>query len=37
MFSRLVIGNTPEQFAPQMKDELAVYRKVVDTAKLELD
>lgn len=33
----LVIGNTPEQFAAQMKDELAVYRKVVESAKLKLD
>lgn len=33
----VVIGNTPEQFAQQMKDELAVYRKVVDTAKLKLE
>jgi len=33
----VVLGNTPEQFAQQMKDELAVYRKVVETAKLKLD
>jgi len=33
----LVIGNTPEQFAAQMKEELAVYRKVVEQAKLKLD
>lgn len=33
----LVLGNTPEQFAQQMKDELAVYRKVVETAKLRLE
>ncbi len=33
----VVLGNTPEQFAQQMKDELAVYRKVVDTAKLKLE
>jgi len=33
----LVLGNTPEQFAQQMKEELAVYRKVVDTAKLKLE
>ena len=32
-----VLGNTPEQFAQQMKDELAVYRKVVETAKLKLE
>ncbi|MBL8339800.1 MAG: tripartite tricarboxylate transporter substrate binding protein BugE, partial [Rhodoferax sp.] len=29
----VVLGNTPEQFAVQLKDELAVYRKVVETAK----
>ena len=33
----IVLGNTPEQFAAQMKDELAVYRKVVETAKLKLE
>jgi len=33
----VVVGNTPEQFAAQMKDELAVYRKVVETAKLKLE
>lgn len=33
----IVLGNTPEQFAAQMKDELAVYQKVVSTAKLKLD
>jgi tripartite-type tricarboxylate transporter receptor subunit TctC len=33
----IVLGNTPEQFAQQMKDELAVYKKVVETAKLKLD
>jgi tripartite-type tricarboxylate transporter receptor subunit TctC len=33
----VVIGNTPEQFAAQMKDELAVYRKVVESAKLKLE
>jgi tripartite-type tricarboxylate transporter receptor subunit TctC len=33
----VVLGNTPEQFAQQMKDELAVYRKVVETAKLKLE
>ena len=33
----IVVGNTPEQFAAQMKDELAVYRKVVETAKLKLE
>jgi tripartite-type tricarboxylate transporter receptor subunit TctC len=33
----VVIGNSPEQFGNQMKDELAVYKKVVDTAKLKLE
>ena len=33
----VVLGNTPEQFAAQMKDELAVYKKVVETAKLKLE
>ena len=33
----VVIGNTPEQFAAQMKDELAVYRRVVESAKLKLE
>ena len=33
----VVLGNTPEQFAQQMKDELAVYRKVVQTANLKLE
>ena len=33
----VVLGNTPEQFAQQMKDELAVYRKVVETARLKLE
>ncbi len=33
----LVIANTPEQFAEQIKVEFAVYKKVVDTAKLSLD
>jgi len=33
----LLIGNTPEQFAEQMKAELAVYRKVVADQKLKLD
>jgi tripartite-type tricarboxylate transporter receptor subunit TctC len=33
----IVIGNTPEQFAAEIKAELAVYQKVVDTAKLKLD
>jgi tripartite-type tricarboxylate transporter receptor subunit TctC len=33
----LVIGNTPQQFAEQIKAEYAVYKKVVDQAKLKLD
>lgn len=33
----VVLGNTPEQFTLQMKDELAVYRKVVETSKLKLE
>jgi len=32
-----VIGNSPAQFAEQMKAELAVYKKVVETQKLTLD
>lgn len=33
----LIVANTPEQFAAQMKAEFDVYKKVVDTAKLRLD
>jgi tripartite-type tricarboxylate transporter receptor subunit TctC len=33
----IVVGNTPEQFAAQMKAEYEVYKKVVDAAKLKLD
>jgi tripartite-type tricarboxylate transporter receptor subunit TctC len=33
----LVVGNTPEQFAAQIKAEYEVYKKVVDTQKLRLD
>ncbi|QJC55941.1 hypothetical protein HC248_01225 [Polaromonas vacuolata] len=33
----LVIGNTPEQFAVQIKAEYEVYKKVVETAKLKLE
>jgi tripartite-type tricarboxylate transporter receptor subunit TctC len=33
----IIIGNTPQQFAEQIKAEYAVYKKVVDTAKLKLD
>ncbi len=32
-----VVANSPEQFAVQMADELAVYKKVVETAKLKLE
>jgi tripartite-type tricarboxylate transporter receptor subunit TctC len=33
----IVIANTPQQFAEQIKAEYAVYKKVVDGAKLKLD
>ena len=33
----IIIGNTPEQFAEQIKAEFAVYKKVVNSAKLKLD
>lgn len=33
----LIIANTPEQFSEQIKAEFAIYKKVVDTAKLSLD
>lgn len=33
----IIVGNTPQQFAEQIKAEYAVYRKVVDQAKLRLD
>jgi tripartite-type tricarboxylate transporter receptor subunit TctC len=33
----LIIANTPEQFAEQIRAEYSVYKKVVDTAKLKLD
>ncbi|GAC1537117.1 MAG: tripartite tricarboxylate transporter substrate binding protein BugE [Ramlibacter sp.] len=33
----IVIGNTPEQFGQQIKDEFAVYKKVVDGSNLKLD
>jgi tripartite-type tricarboxylate transporter receptor subunit TctC len=33
----LIVANTPEQFAEQIKAEFAVYKQVVDTAKLKLD
>ena len=32
-----VLGNTPEQFAAQIKAEFDVYKKVVDSAKLKLE
>jgi tripartite-type tricarboxylate transporter receptor subunit TctC len=33
----IIIANTPEQFAEQIKAEYEVYKKVVDQAKLKLD
>jgi len=33
----IIIGNTPQQFADQIKAEYAVYKKVVDQSKLKLD
>lgn len=33
----IIVGNTPQQFAEQIKAELAVYKKVVESAKLKLD
>jgi tripartite-type tricarboxylate transporter receptor subunit TctC len=33
----IVIGNSPEQFAEQIKAEFAVYKKVVDQQRLKLD
>jgi tripartite-type tricarboxylate transporter receptor subunit TctC len=33
----LIIGNSPEQFAAQIKAEYEIYKKVVDSAKLRLD
>ena len=33
----LVVGNTPQQFAEQIKAELGVYQKVVESAKLKLE
>ena len=33
----LIVANTPEQFAAQIKSEFDVYKKVVETAKLKLD
>lgn len=33
----IIVGNTPEQFAAQIKAEYGVYKKVVDSAGLKLD
>jgi tripartite-type tricarboxylate transporter receptor subunit TctC len=33
----IIIANTPEQFAAQIKAEFDVYKKVVESAKLKLD
>lgn len=33
----IIVANTPEQFAEQIKAEFAVYKKVVDAANLKLD
>ena len=33
----LIVANTPEQFAAQIKSEYEVYKKVVESAKLKLD
>ena len=33
----LIVANTPEQFAEQIKAEFTVYKQVVDNAKLTLD
>ena len=33
----LVVANTPEQFAAQIKAEYEVYKKVVDSAKLKIE
>ena len=33
----LIVANTPQQFADQIKAEFDVYKKVVDSAKLKLD
>lgn len=33
----IVVGNTPAEFSAQIKAEYAVYKKVVDSAKLKLD
>ena len=33
----IIVGNTPEQFGAQIRNEYEVYKKVVDSAKLKLD
>lgn len=33
----IIVGNTPEQFAEQIRNEYGVYKKVVESAKLKLD
>ena len=33
----IIVGNTPEQFAAQIKAEFEVYKKVVESAKLKLE
>jgi tripartite-type tricarboxylate transporter receptor subunit TctC len=33
----IIVGNTPDQFAQQIRAEYDVYKKVVDSAKLKLD
>jgi tripartite-type tricarboxylate transporter receptor subunit TctC len=33
----IIIGNTPEQFAQQIRSEFDVYKKVVNDAKLKLE
>ena len=33
----IVIGNSPEQFSEQIRAEYAVYKQVVESAKLRLD
>ena len=33
----IIVANTPEQFAAQIKTEFEVYKKVVETSKLKLD
>jgi tripartite-type tricarboxylate transporter receptor subunit TctC len=33
----IIVGNTPQQFADQIKAEYAVYKKVVETANLKLE